>query len=116
MKRRVRVLAKGIGGAVAVVLCLLAQASVAYAVSVPNPAPQTPPGMEGPVNTMLGWLKWGGMIACMIGIGTGLIQMAVGRRNRHALAVDGASGIPWALSAGVGFGVMSGLIGAIFGG
>lgn len=90
------------------------RAGTALAISVPNPAPETPPGMEGPTTTMLGWLKWGGLIACIIGISTGLIQMAVGRRNRHALAVDGASGIPWALSAGVGFGVMSGLLEAIF--
>lgn len=95
---------------------VLMQASAAWAITVPNPAPATPPGMEAPTNTILGWMKWGGMIGVMIGVGTGLIMMAVGRRNRHALAVDGVAGIPWALSAGVGFSVMSAVIGAIFGG
>ena len=103
---------RGLTLAGTVIGLVLMQASAAWAITVPNPAPATPPGMEAPTNTILGWMKWGGMI----GVGTGLIMMAVGRRNRHALAVDGVSGIPWALSAGVGFSVMSAVIGAIFGG
>lgn len=109
-------LRKGLIASAAGLMLVLAQVSTALAVSVPNPPAETPPGMEGPTNTLLGWMKWGGMIGVLIGVGTGLIMMAVGRRNRQALAVDGISGIPWALSAGIGFSVMSSIVGAIFGG
>jgi hypothetical protein len=93
---------------------ILMNVGMAYAITVPDPEPAVPPGLEGPAETVVSWLKWVILMACVIGISIGLIQMAVGRRNRHALAVDGASGIPWALGAGVGAGVMAGLLEAIF--
>ncbi|HUK70776.1 MAG TPA: hypothetical protein VLW50_18790, partial [Streptosporangiaceae bacterium] len=65
------------------------------AANVPNPAPQAPPGLAGPVNTLLGWWKWGALVAGVFGlIGCGAM-MAIGRRNRSNLAADGATGIPW---------------------
>ncbi len=33
------------------------------AVSVPNPAPQAPPGLARTVNTLLAWWKWLALIA-----------------------------------------------------
>jgi hypothetical protein len=64
------------------------------AANVPNPAPQAPPGLAGPVNTLLGWWKWGALVAGVFGlIGCGAM-MAIGRRNRSNLAADGATGIP----------------------
>jgi hypothetical protein len=34
---------------------------------VPNPAPKAPPGLTGPVNTLLGWWKWGALVAGVFG-------------------------------------------------
>lgn len=61
---------------------------------VPNPAPKAPPGLTGPVNTLLAWWKWGALVAGVFGlIGCGAM-MAIGRRNRSNLAADGATGTP----------------------
>ena len=59
---------------------------------VPNPAPKAPPGLTGPINTLLAWWKWGALVAGVFGlIGCGAM-MAIGRRNRSNLAADGAAG------------------------
>jgi drug/metabolite transporter (DMT)-like permease len=65
------------------------------AVAVPNPPPQAPPGLESFANEFLGWMKWSGLVAGMAGLIIIGIMMAVGRRNRSMMAVDGAAGIPW---------------------
>lgn len=62
-------------------------------VAVPNPAPVAPPGMATPASQFLGWLKWVGLIAGMVGFGMCSIMMIVGRRNRSNMAVDGATGM-----------------------
>ena len=78
--------------------------------AVPNPAPQAPPGLAGPVNTLLGWWKWLALIAGVFGlIGCGAM-MAIGRRNRHSLAADGASGIPWVLAGLTLIALSSGIV------
>jgi hypothetical protein len=83
----------------------------AIAGSVPNPAPVAPPGLTGTVNTLLGWWKWGAMIAGVFGlIGCGAM-MAIGRRNRSNLAADGATGIPWVLAGLTLIALSSGIIG-----
>jgi hypothetical protein len=81
------------------------------AVTVPNPAPQAPPGLSGTVNTLLAWWKWGALVAGVFGlIGCGAM-MAIGRRNRHSLAADGASGIPWVLAGLTLIALSSGIVG-----
>ena len=74
---------------------LLAWRSVAA--SVPDPAPQAPPGFSGPTDTVLGWGKWG-VLACGV---AGLLlcggKMAIGHRNRSATAAEGAASIPYVL-------------------
>jgi hypothetical protein len=78
---------------------------------VPNPAPQAPPGLTGPVNTLLAWWKWGALVAGVFGlIGCGAM-MAIGRRNRSNLAADGASGIPWVLAGLTLIALSSGIVG-----
>ncbi len=64
---------------------------------VPDPGPVPVPGLQGPLSTIVGWGKW-----LVFWLGTlGLLicagQMAIGRRNRHSFAADGAAGIPWVL-------------------
>jgi hypothetical protein len=81
------------------------------AATVPNPAPQPPPGLSGTVNTLLAWWKWGALVAGVFGlIGCGAM-MAIGRRNRHSLAADGATGIPWVLAGLTLITLSSGIVG-----
>ena len=81
------------------------------AATVPNPAPQPPPGLSGTVNTLLAWWKWGALVAGVFGlIGCGAM-MAIGRRNRHSLAADGATGIPWVLAGLTLIALSSGIVG-----
>jgi len=72
-------------------------ATVLAAPPVPTPTPVAPPGLEEVGDTVIAWLKWilvvcgvGGLVVCGI-------MMTIGRRNRSAMAADGASGIPWVL-------------------
>ena len=73
------------------------------------PTPVAPPGLQELGDTFLSWLTWilricgvGGLIACGV-------MMAVGRRNRSAMAADGAAGIPWVLG-GLTLGAIATLI------
>jgi hypothetical protein len=63
----------------------------------PDPAPQPIPGMEEVANTFLAWMKWTLLVAGVLGMFMCAGMMIIGRRNRSATAVDGASGIPWVL-------------------
>lgn len=65
--------------------------------SPPNPAPKAPPGLELAADTFLAWLKWGAMVAGVVGLIICGIMMMVGRRQRSSTAVDGATGVPWVL-------------------
>jgi hypothetical protein len=79
--------------------------------SVPNPAPVAPPGLSSKMNTLLGWWKWGALIAGVFGlVGCGAM-MAIGRRNRSTLAADGATGIPWVLAGLTLIALSSGIVG-----
>ena len=80
---------------------------------VPNPPPIAPPGLEAVANMLLGWLKWGGLVAGVVGLGICAIMMILGRRNRSNMAVDGASGIPWVLGGLSLISLASGLVGAV---
>jgi hypothetical protein len=68
---------------------------IAILAQVPNPRPEAPPGLGAFGNSLIAWMKWGGMVAGVVGLTTCGIMMAVGRRNRSQLAVDGATGVPW---------------------
>lgn len=83
------------------------------AATVPNPPPSAPPGLDGPATTFIGWLKWGGIVAGMVGLMVCGIMMMIGRRNRSATAVDGATGIPWVVAGLTIITLASGLVGAI---
>ena len=78
--------------------------------AVPDPAATPVPGLTGPVNTILGWLKWGSLIAGSVGLSLCAFKMMIGHRNRSSLAADGASAIVWVLAglslAAVGAGVV----------
>jgi len=63
----------------------------------PTPGPIAPPGLEDLGNTVIGWMKWILVICGVAGLMWCGIMMTIGRRNRSAMAADGASGIPWVL-------------------
>ena len=65
--------------------------------TIPDPTTTAPPGVSGEIDTFLGYLKWIGLAAGIAGIMACGIMMTIGRRNRHSLAVEGATGIPWVL-------------------
>jgi hypothetical protein len=63
----------------------------------PNPAPQAPPGLAAPVNTIIAWGKWGVLVCGVAGLLMCAGKMTIGHRNRATFAADGATGIPWVL-------------------
>lgn len=42
-----------------------------------NPAPVAPPGVEGPVSTVLNWMMWGGLAAVILGFIIAGIALAI---------------------------------------
>lgn len=64
---------------------------------VPNPPAAPVPGLSGSVNTILGWVKWGALVAGSLGLTMCAVKMMIGHRNRSTFAADGAAGIPWVL-------------------
>lgn len=93
---------------------LVVTASSAWAqTSAPNPSPQAPPGLDAAANTFLGWMKWGGLIAGILGLFISGVMMMVGRRNRSTTAVDGATGIPWVLAGLTTVSFASAIVGAV---
>jgi hypothetical protein len=78
---------------------------------IPNPAPVAPPGLASKMSTLLSWWKWGALVAGTFGlIGCGAM-MAIGRRSRSSLSVDGAAGIPWVLAGLTLISLAAGIVG-----
>jgi hypothetical protein len=67
-------------------------------VQVPDVEPVAPDGLVTLGTTLIGWLMWIVMIAGFGGLLWCGIMMAIGRRNRSAMAADGATGIPWVVA------------------
>lgn len=88
-----------------------AQARLVDVLAAPNPSQQQPPGTEK-VDTILGWMLWGGSIVAFMGILIVAYQFMLSP-NRHQN--DGMSGL-----GKVGFGMLlvgaaSGIVGAVLG-
>lgn len=79
----------------------------------PNPPPAPPPGLDSAANTFLGWMKWGGLVAGVLGLFICGVMMMVGRRNRSTAAVDGATGIPWVLGGLTVMSFAAGIVGQV---
>ncbi|WP_298181018.1 hypothetical protein [Saccharomonospora sp.] len=66
---------------------------------VPDPPPAAPPGkLTEATNIILGWMKWGGLVGAVGALIAAGIMMAVGRRNRNNMAIEGAVSIPWVVA------------------
>ena len=83
------------------------------AAAAPNPAPQPPPGLSGPVNTIIAWGKWGVLVSGVAGLLMCAGKMAIGHRNRASFAADGATGVPWVL-AGLSLAAVAAAIAGVF--
>jgi len=81
--------------------------------AVPDPPAQAPPGLTAPVNTILGWGKWGVLVCGVAGLLICAGKMAIGHRNRATFAADGATGIPWVL-AGLSLAAVAAAIVGVF--
>ncbi|MFC7331427.1 hypothetical protein [Marinactinospora rubrisoli] len=62
-----------------------------------NSEPQAPPGLEGFATDWIGWARWVAGLAGFFGLIICGVMMMVGRRNRGAMAVDGATGMLWVI-------------------
>jgi hypothetical protein len=76
---------------------------------LPTPAPSPPPGLGELGETFISWMTWILRICGVAGLMACGVMMAVGRRNRSAMAADGAAGIPWVLG-GLTLGAVAALI------
>jgi hypothetical protein len=65
---------------------------------VPNPAPVDPTGGSGAVSTLIGYVKWGGLIACGLTAAASGGLMALGKlSNRPDTAEKGKTALLWSL-------------------
>ena len=63
----------------------------------PNPGPAVPPGLGAFADQIIGWLKWGVLVAGVVGILVCAVMIILGRRNRSATAYEGLVGSAWIL-------------------
>jgi hypothetical protein len=77
--------------------------------AAPTPLPSPPPGLGALGDTFISWMTWILRVCGVAGLMACGIMMAVGRRNRSAMAADGAAGIPWVLG-GLTLGAVAALV------
>ena len=63
----------------------------------PNPGPAVPPGLGAFADQIIGWMKWGVLVAGVLGILVCAVMIILGRRNRSATAYEGLVGSAWIL-------------------
>lgn len=81
------------------VMCTVLQIWVGQPPLVPNPEPVAPPGeLANAANTLLAWMKWGGIVGAVASATAAGIMMVVGRRNRNHMAIEGAVSLPWVVA------------------
>lgn len=83
-----------------------------WAAAVPNPQPAAPPGVGSKADTALGWLKWGGLLACVAGLFIAAGQMALNHR-RGMGGAEAASSVGWVVVAVIVIGAAAAIVGAM---
>ena len=63
-----------------------------FPLDIPDPDPVAPPGFEGPVGTILSWLKWGGLALAVGGLMIVGGMMAINQRRGEAAGELGLLG------------------------
>ena len=67
--------------AISTITALAGDVAPGVLVALPDPAPQQPPGTEA-ISTVLGWAKWVGLVAAILGfIFAGIMMMFKSRRG-----------------------------------
>lgn len=79
--------------------------------AVPNPTATEPPGFAG-INTMLGWIKWGCYLACLVGVLVAAGLWAVDRWGRGQ-GGEHVKGIATSVLAAVVVGAAGAVINAV---
>ncbi len=72
--------------------------TVLHTAAPPNPPPAAPPGLDVLATQILGWFKWGVVVAGLTGLMICAIMIIMGRRNRSATAYEGLIGSTWVLA------------------
>jgi hypothetical protein len=84
--------------------------------AVPNPGPQTPKGMTGARDKLLGFIKWGGYSVAAGSLIISGIKMAASGGGRGATtASDAALEIPWKVVGVLIISLGAGLLGEFVG-
>ncbi|SHN19446.1 hypothetical protein [Cryptosporangium aurantiacum] len=81
---------------------------------IPDPPPSEIPGLGPLMEKFIGWGKWVVRGAGVIGILWCAAMMILGRRNRSAMAVEGAVGVPWVVGGMSLAAVAVTLVGSVF--
>ena len=84
----------------------------ALAAAVPDPAPAAPPGVAGKATTVLGWIKWASLAACVAGLFVAGAQMALNHR-RGMGGAEAASQVGWVAIALVVIGAAGAIVAAL---
>ena len=72
-------------------------ASTAGSDTAPNPPAQAPPGIAELADQIIGWLKWGVLVAGLLGVLVCAGMIIFGRRHRGGLAQEGLVGSLWVM-------------------
>lgn len=82
------------------------------AAPVPNGDPAAPPGVADKANTVIGWLKYFGLAACVAGLIIAGMSMAINHR-RGMGGAEAASQVGFVAIALVIIGAASAIVGAL---
>jgi hypothetical protein len=95
-----------LAGVATVMLWTVSSVAPAWAADVPNPAPDSPAPGAALATSLLGWLKWGGLVASLAGLLIGAIATGVGHFGSNYSA--SSAGRKWLLG-GMGAAILCGL-------
>ena len=83
---------------------------------IPNPPPKAPPGAAGKVNDLLGFVKWGALVAIVAGFFAGIYQVTVGRwADHHGSARKGVMWLAGSFLAAVLWAIGPAVLGGLAG-
>lgn len=75
-----------------------ADATTLFLAQAPDPAPAPPPGLKSFGNNLISWLKWGVLVAGIIGILFSAGMVIVGKRRGGEMRTEGFLGVGYGLA------------------
>lgn len=92
---------------------LLVLLDLVPAQDVPDPGPAPPPGRISEfADTIVGWMKWGLVVAGVVGMLICAGMVIIGRRQRNAMATEGLLGAGWVIAGLALVSSAAGIVGA----